>query len=369
MFVPAASRRVLRSSLLAYNGLRPRARRWGRFVALAASSGPGRARLGDPLSLAGGTGARIVAHCAEALGQPTLTFAVGTPHADAWWKPTLQLFSPQGRPAGYAKVGHSPVTAQLVRNEAAGLTAVSALSLGSFAAPELVAAFEIDGYSVTLTQPMPPKVRRARSGELDDARCIHQLSGLGSDLKVAPSIESPWWRTLEGLSSASVAPELSDRGEPSHVESAQLAFGEALARAEQSIGSQPGRCGPWHGDWVPWNTAIDAATGVGWVWDWEYFAPFAPVGMDLVHRSFQIHHVLNGRSIPDALRLSSMDTDEQLRQMGLESSEVAVLRLAHPLELAARYLRSALLGAPTVDESIEFSRYITRANRDRTDDA
>jgi hypothetical protein len=69
------------------------------------------------------------------------------------------------------------------------------------------------------------------------------------------------------------------------------------------------------------------------------------------------------------LTQSIIDTDTALRELGLGPLEIAALRIAHPLELAARYVRSAALGAPTALTSMEFSDYICRSHRARPGDS
>ena len=44
--------------------------------------------------------------------------------------------------------------------------------------------------------------------------------------------------------------------------------------------------GTWHGDWAPWN--MTTARGILYVWDWERSEGGAPVGLDVLHFSFEV---------------------------------------------------------------------------------
>ena len=195
-----------------------------------------------------------------------------TPNA----KPTVRLFDRGGVARGYGKLGWSAPTRALVRNETAalealdggvaGLTVPRALLSGTFdraGSPEL---------EYLVTTALPPGLRPWTQPPENDAELLLRIAESGavgtSTLGSSPYLDR-LRRRIEAAQTAC----------PSEAD----ALAGWLARLE--LDQQQLRFGRWHGDWVAWNLAL-TGRGVA-AWDWEYSAPDAPVGFDLLHWHFQ----------------------------------------------------------------------------------
>lgn len=194
-----------------------------------------------------------------------------TPNA----KPTVRLFSPHGAALGHAKLGWSPPTASLVRNEAAVLELLAGEVAGlTVPTPRTAGRWEGNGLSLEylVTSALPPGLRSWRTTPEDDPTILTRIAATGHQ-EVCRLAESGYADTVRRrLAGASAA-------EPQAVSALSRWFSEL-----ESCGI-PISFGRWHGDWVAWNLA--RTPGGGAVWDWEYSAPQVPVGFDLLHWHFQ----------------------------------------------------------------------------------
>ncbi|MEU4781920.1 hypothetical protein AB0G13_29270, partial [Micromonospora sp. NPDC023633] len=171
--LPLGAPRATAASLLAYNALRPPKVRAVR-AALGTLARVGAVDLApfprltvslphqvaaDEALLAGRLGA--------ALGEPAVHAACGVRPPDPNHKPTLQLFAPDGRALGYAKIGWNGATQALVTAEAAALRELPTVTgvPDHPAAPRLLAETTAAGQVVALVEPLPPAVRGVSAGE------------------------------------------------------------------------------------------------------------------------------------------------------------------------------------------------------------
>ena len=205
----------------------------------------------------------------EVLGREVLTsifFQTGRPQK----KPVLQLFTPAGDVAGYAKVGWNDVTRRLVIREADALERVlpqlrttsafgvaEVLYRGQWQGRELVIVAALPGLSTRLIDQLPVEVTGMvpQLGEL--RRCRLAAASIGAIRASACGGSAP-------VSRDGSPPPRSWHSRPDEI--------------------QVGFC---HGDWVPWNMARDAG-GRLVVWDWEWSLPSAPVGLDALQWLFQV---------------------------------------------------------------------------------
>ncbi len=132
--VSLTSRRGAASALTSYNALRPAARRAVRTaLGLALRSGAAspflrtRIDIGVRETLTGPQAreALISGHVAGLLGRPDVVLAFGG-GSGPYRKPVLQVFSTDGIPLAYVKVGWNAWTRDAVRREAEGLRAYAA---------------------------------------------------------------------------------------------------------------------------------------------------------------------------------------------------------------------------------------------------
>ncbi|GAB3986867.1 hypothetical protein GCM10029978_103430 [Actinoallomurus acanthiterrae] len=334
--VPLDGRAVAAGSLTHYNGLR-----WARLrvprTILGASFRTGlgplllrhrllvcvpeelpAAELGDYL---------LSAHLQQVLGVPRLALGVGVRPLDPNLKPTLQLFGADGAPVGYAKVGWNPATREMTRREAAAIAAVTdeaGAAAGGVRVPRLLHHGRWRDYDLTVTAPLPLRIRRYRAEDQPPALPYEDAfpdrpipTGLpASPDQPAPtdlpgSLDRPAPTGLPGPFAARTA-KLADAGfwRALRAEAAVLAadaeeprlaalIGAHCDELEREHGGTPLLVGRWHGDWVPWNMGRHA--GDLYVFDWEHSAEEAPVGFDLLHWRFQVALVLHGRTLAEAV--------------------------------------------------------------------
>lgn len=320
-------------SLRAYGALRAPGRRVQRLAMVAALRTPVVSRLVATPVVVGERAPELIERLRGLIGEESLVFGLGLPPADAWWKPTLQLFDRRGVPAGFAKVGHRPLTASLVDNEADALARLR-LS-GDVHAPAALGRFSWNDMPVSVTAPMPGDVSRPVQNEEPDIRGLAEL--MRTPTPDAGDADLRWTRWCDHVRRA-VA------GAPAASEVAAVGLDALGPGTERSVACA-------HGDWVPWNMA-DARDG-RWVWDFEYFAEDAPAGFDVAHWVYQHHRVLKGRSASEALLATFTDADpsrwrwaESCDGVGLDRDAMAALRLAHPLHLMARFAAAVRAGAP-----------------------
>jgi hypothetical protein len=319
--VPLDGRAVAAGSLTHYNGLR-----WARLRVPRTVLGAGfrtglaplllrhrllvcvpeelpSAELGDYL---------LSAHLQRVLGVPRLALGVGVRPPDPNLKPTLQLFGADGAPVGYAKVGWNDATREMTRREAAAIAAVTdASAAGGVRVPRLLHHGPWRDYDLTVTAPLPLRIRRYRAEDGPPAMPYDGVSPdqpTPTDPPASPDQPTPtdppgpfaarttkladagFWRALRSEAAVLAA----DAEEP------RLAalIGAHCDELEREHGGTPLLVGRWHGDWVPWNMGRHA--GDLYVFDWEHSDEEAPVGFDLLHWRFQVALVLRGRPLAEA---------------------------------------------------------------------
>lgn len=248
-----------------------------------------------------------------------------TPNA----KPTVRLFDAQGSAVGYAKVGWSPPTRTLVRNEAEVLAALSGRA-GGLTVPRPLAQGlwgQAPGdKDYLITSPLPPGLGPWRTPPSASGSILRQIASTGRS-RSAPLAGSPYARGVHARLRAA------ERAQPDEAQA--LLRWLALLESTQ----QPLEFGRWHGDWVPWNLATTREGGA--VWDWEYSAPEAPVGFDLLHWHFQ-----SSLASPTAtLDSAAVDMREHLHELEVVGVPAAAHRLVAHLYLLEMLTRAVGLAA------------------------
>ncbi|MET7668474.1 hypothetical protein [Micromonospora luteifusca] len=339
--LPLGAPRATAASLLAYNALRP----W-KVRAVRAALGV-LARVGamdlapfprltvslpdevaaDEVLLAGQLGA--------ALGGPVVYAACGVRPPDPNHKPTLQLFAPDGRALGYAKIGWNGATRALVTAEAAALRELAAATRAPDhpAAPRLLAETAAGGQTVALVEPLPPAVRGVAAGAPPRIAALLAVARRGSPPEPPrPLAGSPFLLrlTVEAERAAASAP----------VGARAVAAVAALARRH---GGTAVEFGHWHGDWVPWNLGVHAGRLVAW--DWEHSGPGVPLGFDLAHDAFQRALVLRGAPAAAAALAVDAHLDRYGAELGLGPAARGLVADAYLLEMWLRVWRLADAGA------------------------
>ncbi|MFF5181152.1 hypothetical protein ACFY2Q_24235 [Micromonospora sp. NPDC000316] len=339
--VPLGSPRAGAASLLAYNALRP-----PKVRAVRAAIG-GLVRLGllglapfPTLTVSApaevpATEVLLAERLATALGGAPLLAAVGVRPPDPNHKPTLQLFSGDGSPRGYAKIGWNPATRALVTAEAAALRALPAVAGATDhpVPPGLLAELTWADQVVAVIEPLPPGVRGVSAHDPPRVAALLAVARRGgSGTPPRPLAGSTFLARLTAQAQRAAATV------PSGARA--VAAVEALA---QRHGATDVEFGHWHGDWVPWNLGEDSGRLVAW--DWEHSGPDVPVGFDLAHDTFQRALLLRGE--PAATAADAVDSclARYGDRLGLSPAQRQVVADGYLVELWLRTWRLASGGA------------------------
>ncbi|MGC4749389.1 hypothetical protein ACLQ28_27605 [Micromonospora sp. DT201] len=339
--LPLGAPRATAASLLAYNALRPRTVRAVRAVlgvlarvgAIDLAPFP-RLTVSLPVAVAVDE-VLLTGRLAAALGGPTVYAACGVRPPDPNHKPTLQLFAPDGRALGYAKVGWNAATRALVTAEAAALRelATAARAPDHPAAPRLLAETTACGQVVALVEPLPPAVRGVAAGAPPRVAALLAVARRGSP--PAPP------RQLAGspfLARLTVEAERSAAATPAGARAVT-----AVAALARRHGGTAVEFGHWHGDWVPWNLGVHAGRLVAW--DWEHSGPSVPLGFDLAHDAFQRALVLRDEPAAAAALAVDAHLDRYGAELGLGPAARGLVADAYLLEMWLRGWRLADAGA------------------------
>jgi hypothetical protein len=320
--VPLDHRDAAPQACLAYLGLRDVKTQMTRgTLGLALRLGVGSLVLRQVLHADAGPDS-LLAVLAEVLGTGDprgLAVAVGLPRVDEVWKPTLQVFHPDGSPAAFVKVGAGPVGAQLVRTEASTLAAWQQCPDPRLVVPGLLAEVEWQGMPIAVVEPLPTDARRLPPGRTA-ANPVRLLDGEPAEASLE---KAPWW---------------TDRRE---AEADDPALDALLEQIEVRHRASTWRWARWHGDWVPWNLGRCRRGLVAW--DWEYSEAGAPVGLDEVHGAYQIARVARDAPITDAFAAARREATAIAR----DDAGAAWLADAHVAMLVTRTAElGRLLGSP-----------------------
>ena len=275
-----------------------------------------RARVGPPANWRG-EGEVIEDHVQEVLGREVLAsifFQTGRPQK----KPVLQLFTPAGGMAGYAKVGWNDVTRRLVVREADALERVlpqlrttrafgvaEVLHRGQWQGRELVIVAALAGLSTRMIDQLP----------IEATGTVPQLG----ELRRCQLVNSEYWT-----------------GQSERLRQ----FGTGITRrlaaaAELALASDEIQVGFCHGDWVPWNMARDAG-GRLVVWDWEWSLPSAPVGLDALQWLFQVALNLRHTEPAGAVDRTLVAASLALPRLGVRAEAARPLLALHLIEAILR---------------------------------
>jgi hypothetical protein len=213
-------------------------------------------------------------------------------------KAVIRVLAEDGETLGFAKVGSTPLTRELVRAEARNLHLLSAEPPTSFRIPDVLRFRDEEAMTVLLTSPLARTAERRQPADLP-----HRET---RDLFRRHEDDSTPLEALELFSPATFP-------RPAGPDGADLAgYRDRLMTV---AGSRRLPVGDSHGDWAPQNMAV-GSNGLS-VWDWERYASGVPQGLDAIHfeatrvdtRSDAVHRsearLLQG--LPDALQRCGLD--------------------------------------------------------------
>jgi hypothetical protein len=325
--VPAERPTTSARSLLAYNGLRPLRVRAARAAIAATLLLRAGSWLSEPRRISAPPGAPVLLdQLASVLGRPRLVFAATEQAGSGFLTPVLQLFTPDGRPAGFAKIGWDPVTAAMIRTEADALQRAAArVDPDRFCVPQVAWAGHWEGLELLVTAPMPARVRRLRESELPPVEPLLDVATIDGPLQRRRVTDSSYWN--DAISIATVEAEHGRRALNDQL--------EVIADRHADIELAFGR---WHGDWVEWNLA--RADGRLWAWDWAYSAADVPLGFDLLQFFHLRHRILRGEAPAAALTHAASDASAGLIRLGLPIEEQRAVIALHRAEVLLREERA-----------------------------
>lgn len=262
----------------------------------------------------------LVGYLAGVLHQEVLvSVRIGTPRANR--KPVLELLTPGSAALGFAKVGVSALTRELVRAEASALTRLGSAPLTNVRVPRLIHHGQWRDHQVLVQETLTGLGEAPRLTELN--RAMTEVAEFGGTERF-PLDRSPYWRDLRSRL----------------ITCPQGDLGAELLRALDDLQGPASQWaigfGSWHGDWTPWNMTM--ADGRAVVWDWERFRGGVPIGFDAIHYQLQRAVVSNGQAARDAAEAAVKLAPATLAPFALEPAPAQLVAALYLLEIAARYL-------------------------------
>ena len=243
-------------------------------------------------------------------------------------KPVLQVFGTDGTLLAFAKLGHNPLTAGLVRHEARSLAEVGRLGPRLFRTPELLHAGTWSGLDVLVMSALSIEPGRSVDPATRVAAMV-ELAGLGG-VRHHALADSPFLARL--------------RGEATRL--AGCAYGSSLPDAVASLAAIHGATelafGGWHGDWGPWNMGMRG--DLLQLWDWERHDAEVPLGLDAVHLLAQ--GVQPAQPVePEREARMLAGVADALAPFGVDPSLHDLTVRLYLLEIAVRYVDALRHGA------------------------
>ena len=263
----------------------------------------------------------IAGYLAAVLHQETvLSLRIGPPRANR--KPVLELLTPGGRLLGFAKVGLTDLTRDLVRAEAAALALLGTAPLARLDVPRLIHHGQWRGHEVLVQGGLSGSGPARNWAELSGA--MAELAGVRDIIRL-PVTQSPYWHGLR--------PRLAECAQRDLAGSVL----QALSWMEPAAASTSLAFGSWHGDWTPWNMTM--SRGRVMVWDWERFQTGVPVGYDAIHYRLQDAVSRGGVAPQNAAEATVAGAAQALAPFGIEAAAARFAATLYLAENAIRYLR------------------------------
>ena len=267
-----------------------------------------------------------------ALGRDLVAAVPLTP-ARANRKPVLHLLDPRGDTVGFAKLGVSELTRQLVAREAQTLDEIEhvADAVRFTRVARVLGRGSWNGTNYVVFSPLPTWAGRAPSGQLL-SRAMHEVSELrppgAADGRTYPEALID---DLDQLLPRLDGPDLD----------AAMRTRAALVGLKRFAGDVAATSS-WHGDWTAWNCCeVDGRIAV---WDWERFEHGVPAGFDALHYALQ-HEISDGRvPLATAAQRCVADAPRVLQGWYPDAGGARVVAATYLAELTVRYLRDGQRG-------------------------
>ena len=243
-------------------------------------------------------------------------------------KPVLQVTDVRGSVLAFAKVGHTELTARLVRREAVALRRLAQAPPLGLRVPALLAATDWEGREVLLQEALEVPRHRLTGSEAGErlVRVVSDIARIEGTVTPVPWDQHPLRaRLLE---------QVAGTGEAA----------EALLVALLGISFRaPVPTGSWHGDLNSGNLALVA--GPCPVWDWERYETGVPLGFDLLHHRLHQSITVQGSAPAEAARALVRHAPGLLAPLGIGAHDAEAVARTYLLVLAVRYLTDDQSGA------------------------
>ncbi|MGH3258691.1 MAG: phosphotransferase [Streptosporangiaceae bacterium] len=323
LLVPRRPRRATAAALRHYKASAVGRRRLAfRGLAAAAQLGladvlPHRITVGPAVD---GPEADVLAYLRKVLDRDlVVSLRVGPPRANR--KPVLELLSPSGEMLGFAKVGITGLTRELVRAEAAALEVLAAAGLTRLEVPLLMHHGPWRDHEVLVQTPLSGSGRPVSRAMLTSAMA-ELATAAGVTTQVAG--HSGYWRALRSRLEACA------EREPA------AALLQVMDDLQATAEATTLAFGSWHGDWTPWNMACSGDQVL--VWDWERFESGVPIGYDAVHYQLQGAVERNGAGGAQSATEAALFTAPMtLGPLGVRPGYAVFVAALYLLEIATRY--------------------------------
>ena len=210
---------------------------------------------------------RVLKDLQEVIGDPSLQISIGAGPPRRNRKPVIMMIRGNGEIAGFAKVGWSPFTVDLVSNEFELLGLVDGELPHPILTPAPLRLLKSPGRVVAVTSAM-------RSHDWSRPRPLlpEMIDEIGRSVghRHARVADLTWLTN----------PTLGDRNDEKSTH-----LRAAIAKVSERFGSNPIEVGLWHGDLNHWNL-ISSGKGIS-VIDWEFAGLDRPIGQDRRHLRFE----------------------------------------------------------------------------------
>lgn len=258
----------------------------------------------------------------DTLGAP-LVASIGVRTGDNR-KATMALWTPDGLPAGFAKVGWNKVTDGYVRTERQFLRHFGGAD-GAVRAPALLADLDYHGHPLIVTEALPTDVVGGLNKRVADPTS-QEMYFLTPVQRKAPPIGTLHFNQLVSR----LADCCSDR-----LAASVAGPANRLAAMVRNIDQLMPVTARWHGDFTPWNRARQSS-GQLWVWDWENCESDVIAGLDPLHWAFSVRRMEGGHRHPRALVHCLSDASHHLVAAGVNRELWGVVAAVYALVITER---------------------------------
>lgn len=243
-----------------------------------------------------------------------LVIGVGTKRANR--KPVIRIMSKRGRLIAVAKLGTTPLTADLVVREYEALQRLASKRFGTLTVPSPIALEDWHGVPLLVMTSLPTRPKDPWRKAVPPKAAMNELatSFTGATTTLAASA---FMTDLENQIDRCSDADVAGRMRP------------LLAAVRACDSGAPLEAGAWHGDFTPWNMSRRGERVS--LWDWEQFTQEVPIGLDFIH--FHVNQATTASGMTTDAVVAGLLAAE--RELNVDTFDM--LRLAYLSAIAVRY--------------------------------